>query len=169
MAVVQGSRSHPSGEPELLHDPRSNRSCGCLIALPSTGALIHEMEQAKYSSEVRRFILAHIPSVPHLEALLLMRAEASIPWSGAALAARLYISHKVAEGLLEDLAAAGLVQADGDCGYTYRPAREELVGVVAELAAAYSRHVVEIAKLIHSISDRKAHRFADAFRWRKDS
>jgi hypothetical protein len=29
--------------------------------------------------------------------------------------------------------------------------------------------VVEVAELIHSTSDRKAQRFADAFRWRKET
>lgn len=122
-----------------------------------------------FSREVRRFILAYIPSVPHLEALLLMRAEASAPWNAEALARRLYISQKVAEGLLRDLTDAGLVQSSDGVGYMYGPRKEELASVVAELAAAYSRHVVAIASLIHSLGDRKAHRFADAFRWRKDS
>lgn len=122
-----------------------------------------------FSREVRRFILAYIPSVPHLEALLLMRAEASTPWNADALARRLYIGPKVAEGLLGDLAGAGLVQPVDGGGYRYGPGKEEVASVVAELAAAYSRHVVAIARLIHSLGDRKAHRFADAFRWRKDS
>lgn len=122
----------------------------------------------KYSGQVRRFILAYIPSVPHLEALLLMRAEASAPWNDAPLAARLYISHDVARSLLQDLAAAGLVRADADGGYAYGPVDEALDGPVAELATAYARNVVAIANLIHSLSDRKAQRFADAFRWRKD-
>lgn len=126
------------------------------------------MEPMKYSDQVRRFILAYIPSVPHLEALLLMRAEATAPWDEARLAARLYITHEVARSLLEDLAAAGLVRSDAQGGHVYGPANEELCGPVAELAAAYARNVVAIASLIHSLSDRKAQRFADAFRWRKD-
>jgi hypothetical protein len=40
---------------------------------------------------------------------------------------------------------------------------------VDRLAGVYARHVVEVAELIHSTSDRKAQRFADAFRWRKET
>ena len=127
------------------------------------------MDQAKYSSEVRRFILAYIPSVPHLEALLLMRAEVATAWNEARLAGRLYIGHDIAKGLLDDLAAFGLVRTDEAGGYVYGPANQELLDVVTELATTYSRNVVAIASLIHSLGDRKAQRFADAFRWRKDS
>ena len=51
--------------------------------------------------EVRRFLLGAIPSVPHLEALLLVRAEAVEPWTAALLARRLYIDEPGAGRLLQ--------------------------------------------------------------------
>src|SRR3569832_623955 len=38
--------------------------------------------------DVRRFILASVPSVPYLEAMLLLRAEPELPWDKEALARR---------------------------------------------------------------------------------
>ena len=117
--------------------------------------------------EVRRFLLGAIPSVPHLEALLLVRAESAEPWSAARLARRLYIDEPGAARLLRELTGAGLLRQAGH-GHRFEPADEHLATVVAELDAIYARRVVEVAELIHSSSDRKAQRFADAFRLRKD-
>lgn len=127
------------------------------------------MDETRLSGEVRRFILASIPSVPHLEALLLIRAEpAASGWTAGDLARRLYVDAKVAENLLAHLVDAGLAQQDGS-RYRYAPATPELAAVVADVDVAYARNLVAVANLIHSLGDRKAQRFADAFRWRKDS
>jgi catalase (peroxidase I) len=37
------------------------------------------------------------------------------------------------------------------------------------LAEVYARNLIEVTQLIHSVTDRKARRFADAFNMRKDS
>lgn len=116
--------------------------------------------------ELRRFILATLPSVPHLEALLLLRDRAS----GLAideLAARLYVAQSTAAKLAAELAEVGLA-AVADDRAAYRPARDELRAVVDTLAAVYARNVVEVSRLIHSTTDRKAFQFADAFRLRKE-
>ena len=96
------------------------------------------MTASHIPDDVRRFLLGAIPSVPHLEALLLVRAEPDEPWTAARLARRLYVDENGAARLLRDL------------------------------DAIYARHVVEVAELIQSSSDRKAQRFADAFRLRKE-
>ena len=125
------------------------------------------MTASHIPDDVRRFLLGAIPSVPHLEALLLVRAEAAEPWTGPRLARRLYVDEGGATRLLRDLGEAGLLQAAGH-GYRFGPADPALADVVAALDAIYARHVVEVAELIHSSSDRKAQRFADAFRLRKE-
>lgn len=117
--------------------------------------------------EVRRFLLGAIPSVPHLEALLLVRAEAAESWNAGRLARRLYIDETGAGRLLRELNGAGLLRQAGH-GYRFEPVDPHLAVVVAELDAIYARRVVEVAELIHSSSDRKAQRFADAFRLRKE-
>jgi hypothetical protein len=116
--------------------------------------------------ELRRFILATLPSVPHLEALLLLRDRADgLPVDE--LAARLYVAPAVATRLIADLALAALVAVD-DTRALYRPSRADLGATVDALAAAYARNVVGISRLIHSTTDRKAFQFADAFRLRKE-
>jgi len=125
------------------------------------------MTPSHIPDDVRRFLLGAIPTVPHLEALLLLRAEPSEPWTASRLARRLYVDEGQAASLLRDLHGAGLLQAMGH-GYRYDPVEDALADTVSALDAVYARHVVEVAELIHSSSDRKAQRFADAFRLRKD-
>ena len=126
------------------------------------------MPVSNIPDKVRRFLLSAIPSVPHLEALLLLRADAAGCWDAALLARRLYVDERVAARLLADLERAGLARrATG--GHAFAPPDADLGAILAELDGVYARHVVEVAELIHSSSDRRAHRFADAFRWRKET
>ena len=120
------------------------------------------------SPEIRRFVLTSIPSVPHLEALLLLRAAEPEVWPGARVAERLYIGEVATLKLLDELCGAHMLGRQGD-GYLYQPHSERLRATIDELADVYARHLVEITHLIHSRIDRQAQHFADAFRWRKDS
>lgn len=117
--------------------------------------------------DIRRFVLTSIPTVPHLEALLLLRAAAPACCSAATLAERLYISDKLALSLLTDLSGGNLVASAGD-GYCYRPGTAALAQTIDDVAALYGRRLVDMTNLIHSRLDRKAQQFADAFKWRKD-
>jgi len=122
--------------------------------------------------ELRRFVLTSIPSVPFLEALLLMRAAPEATWRRDTLARRLYVRDKTAEGLLADLCAAGIAVHCGEPGadgYRYAPLDPGLRERIDRLADLYATHLVEVTHLIHASLDRKAHQFADAFKWRKDS
>jgi hypothetical protein len=130
------------------------------------------MAKSSIPEDQRRFILTRIPSVPFLEALLLMRADMTQPWRRETLAARLYVREKVAESLLAELCAAGMAErVDTPSGetYRYRPENEALRERIDCLADLYATHLVEVTLLIHSTLDRKAQQFADAFTWRKDS
>jgi hypothetical protein len=120
----------------------------------------------------RRFVLTSIPSVPFLEALLLLRADPSQQWCPEALARRLYVRDRMAQELLDDLCTAGMAtpcDPPASHCYRYQPASEELRDRIDGLADLYARHLVEVTLLIHSSLDRKAQQFADAFKWRKDS
>jgi len=125
------------------------------------------MTAATIPGDVRRFLLATIPTVPHLEALLLLRGRADL-WTLPQLSSRLYVDAASATTLMADLADAGLVVA-GDDAFRYAPADADVAATVDALAALYARQTVTVAELIHSSSDRKAQRFADAFRLRKES
>jgi hypothetical protein len=130
------------------------------------------MDNADIPEDLRRFVLTSIPSVPFLEALLLLRASGDEPWHTDILARRLYIPERVAHALLEDLCTAGMAvpctpPATG-C-YLYHPSTDALRDKIERLADLYARQLVEVTNLIHSSLDRKAQQFADAFKWRKDS
>jgi Mn-dependent DtxR family transcriptional regulator len=125
------------------------------------------MTVSQLPGDVRRFLLATIPTVPHLEALLLLR-ERPEEWTPTQLASRLYIDVATATLLIGDLAEAGLLACD-DRGCRYAPREPMMAADVDAVASLYARHMVVIAELIHSTSDRKAQRFADAFRWRKET
>lgn len=121
--------------------------------------------------DVRRFILTSVPSVPYLEAILLLRGEPRAPWNAAAVARRLYLAEPVAGQLLQSLASAGIAQPHPETpeAFTYSPATPELAQMLEAVAKAYGANLVKVTDLIHSRVDRRAQQFADAFRWRKDS
>jgi hypothetical protein len=121
--------------------------------------------------DVRRFILTSIASVPHLEALLLLRYASHQRWNSMTVAQRLYISDKAATDLLAHLHAAGFIVATGSeaASYRYHPKSDELRQTIDRLAETYSKNLVEVTNIIHSKTGKRAQQFADAFKWRKDS
>lgn len=128
------------------------------------------MTPAPIPEDVRRFILLAIPSVPYLEALLLMRSAQDRAWDAFQIAQRLYLSEKVAAGLLAELAAAGLVDPEPQAGcFRYRPESEQLTELVDRLALTYSKNLVGVSELIHSKLSKKAQQFVDAFVFRRES
>jgi len=130
------------------------------------------MSDQPIPEDVRRFVLTSVPSVPFLEALLLLRADPDQSWDSALLASRLYIRERVASELLADLHTAGMARrcappAAGAC--CYGPGSDLLRERIDRLADVYARHLVEVTHLIHSSLERKAQQFADAFRLRRDT
>lgn len=127
------------------------------------------MDREDLSDDVKRFVLVSIRSVPYLEAMLLLRNEDGQDWNAAMLARRLYTNDAAAAELLSELHAAGILVAAQAGGYRYQPSSADLRHRVDQLANAYARHLIEISNLIHSKTSQRAQRFADAFKWRKDS
>jgi hypothetical protein len=120
--------------------------------------------------DVRRFILAKIPSVPHLEAALLMHAQPDQERTAAEVAARLYVSERTAAELLSALCAAGILEGTDPPAARYRhaPADAALEAVMDAVARAYADDLVGVTRLIHDATRKSAHRFAEAFRLRKE-
>ena len=118
---------------------------------------------------VRRFVLTSIPTVPHLETLLLLWREPGTGWTAEDIARRLYVPVSAAKGFADDLCQADLLESGGDPP-VYRCRREppSLQALFADLDQAYARSLREVTALIHSHVDRKASRFADAFSLRKE-
>ena len=128
------------------------------------------MDKPSIPEDLRRFVLTSIPSVPFLEALLLMRADPDHAWRRDTLARRLYVREKTAEDLLAELCTARIAVPCQDAeAFRYAPADAGLRERIDRLADVYATHLVEVTHLIHSSLDRKAQQFADAFKWRKDS
>ena len=119
---------------------------------------------------LRRFLLVSRLTVPHVEAVLLMRSENDNAWNSTRLASRLYLSQSRAGEILGDLAGLKILESTlSSDAYSYRPVDEALAQVVDILADCYARHLVEVTKLIHTASDPTAERFAAAFRFKKDA
>ncbi len=124
------------------------------------------MQRREIPEEVLRFIERRIDSVPHLEALLLLRENPAKSWSDSEVAARVYVSRERAQGILVDLLRHGLISAGAasPTTYTYNGAWDE-EKLMDKVAAAYSRQLVHVASLIHAKAASEAVRdFARAFR-----
>lgn len=119
------------------------------------------------SPDLKRFILTSIPSVPHLEAALLMHGQPGQGRTAAEVGARLYVPEHVAASLLQSLCDSGLLSSDGPL-YRYGPGNPTLDALMAALAKTYAEDLVGVTKLIHDATQRNAQRFADAFKLRKD-
>jgi hypothetical protein len=118
-------------------------------------------------ADVRRFILTSIPSVPYLEAVLLLHAEPQQSWTGPLLAQRLYVPERIAAELVAQLRDGGVAETAGESVVRYAPG-PELADLLDRLAHAYTAHLMTVTDLIHSRVERRAQQFADAFRFRKE-
>lgn len=131
------------------------------------------MSRPELAPDLRRFIVTNIPSVPYLEAILLLRAAPQHRWSPPEMAARLYVSEAQAASLLDASVDAGIGARapDSQLHVLYQPGTPELADVLDRLAAHYAADVVTVATLIHGRAPepKPAQQFADAFRWRKES
>jgi hypothetical protein len=119
---------------------------------------------------VRRFIVSNVPTIPHLEAILLLRGSPGRSHSCALVAERLYIAEKVAAAVMGDLLSSGIVAlaTEAPQNYLYAPSSEMLRRTVDDLATCYANHLVDITNLIHAKNSKKAQQFANAFKWRKE-
>jgi hypothetical protein len=146
------------------HAPRSAFRFGALAAFErfNMGSTL--------SQEITRFILTSIPSVPYLEAMLLLHRDDRLAWDSRMIARALYISDVKAEQLLADLKEAGITVVEDPVLPSFRflpdPRLREQIDL---LAAIYPRNIIEISNLIHSGSKNKAQQFANAFKLRKDT
>lgn len=129
------------------------------------------MDRATIPDDVSRFILLAIPSVPYLEAILLMRRDTTHPWDYRQIARHLYLGDKAAQTLLAELHAGGIITIvdPEQLLYRYHPQSDELQQMISRVADVYSRDLIGVTNLIHSRASKKAQLFADAFIWRKES
>jgi hypothetical protein len=120
--------------------------------------------------DVRRFVLTSIPSVPHLEALLLFQGQPDGERSCAEVARALYVPESRAGELLEYLCSIQCLSAPGEnqAGYRYAPRDADMRALLDRVERAYRTEMIGMTHLIHDTTQRSAHRFADAFKLKKD-
>ena len=116
--------------------------------------------------DVREFILRHIDSIAHLEALLLLLQQPEIKWSAASVAEHLYIETDQAAEVLQHLCEAGLVDCN-DAVYWFDAAPPGQLEMVRRLAELYSNHLIPVTNLVHA-KPSGIRKFAAAFKFRKD-
>lgn len=130
------------------------------------------MNAAPIPDDLKRFILLGIPSIPYLEAMLLLRSETVQPWEARQVAQRLYQNEKVAQALLVELHAGGVIELVDEQArqYRYSPHSDDLRQMIDRLAEVYAKNLIDVTNLVHSSNNKKkAQTFANAFIWRKDS
>lgn len=103
--------------------------------------------------------------------MLLLRRDTAQPWDAGRTAERLYLSEKVAQGLLAELHSSGIIECIDQqlLLYQYRPNSDEVARMIDRLADIYTGNLINVTNLIHSRTGKKAQQFANAFKWRKDS
>jgi predicted ArsR family transcriptional regulator len=117
---------------------------------------------------VVQFILDEIESVPHLEALLLVRNSRPRKWTAEDLSKRLYISREGIRILLDDLIRRKLILVESAESTYYYAASEERDQVIGLVDETYRRQVVRVSQLIHSKPSAAVRDFARAFRFTKE-
>ena len=127
------------------------------------------MEPAKFSkTDIDNFVLDEIDSVPHLEALLILRSQAPKPLSPEEASEQLYIPLPRALGVLQDLVRRNLAQATDDGrNYSYAASGNRDL-LIAQVEITYRRELLRISNMIHSKASPAVRDFARAFRITKD-
>jgi hypothetical protein len=120
--------------------------------------------------ELVQFIVDHLDTVPHLEALLLIWQNPATGWTAGVLAGRIYVSQPVARGVLEDLHRHGILRREGNPEpiYFFTPSWDAQRNLLPRLADLYRRQLVTVTKLIHSRGSTSVREFARAFQLKKD-
>lgn len=126
------------------------------------------MSSTYVPDDLRRFILTSIPSVPYLEAVLLLRSDPDRPWDSFNVASRLYVAEGQALDLLHAMQQAGIASRAENGRFLYAPRAPELAATLEQLATVYAQDLVGVTDLIHARVEKRAQQFADAFRWKKE-
>ena len=130
------------------------------------------MAQSEIRPELLQFIRQYIPSVEHLEVLLLVSALPDRSWTVEGIDQVIQSSvSAVTERVLELCRQGFLVEhkQEGGAGrYQFQPNSEELRRLVAELAATYRERRVRVIEAIYAPPS-PMDEFSRAFRLRKDN
>lgn len=122
-------------------------------------------------AELHSFLL-RLPSIPYLEAIVLLHRSPNEVWKSEALATRLYVPKHMALRIMSDLCTLGIcLHTNGHSDQViYQPESESLKNLISSLVDYYAKNLIEVTNLIHSSnhSQENAQEFANAFIWRKN-
>ena len=117
----------------------------------------------------RELIQRHLPTMDHVEILMLLRNERAQSLPAQRVATLIRKPEEMTATCLEALVAAGLAAQLSDGGYRYAP-RDDAVDDAAEsLMRLYNERPVTLVKLLYERPPTAVNTFADAFKLRKDS
>ena len=127
------------------------------------------MEQRE-DADIVQFILEHLETVPHLEAVLLIWQNQSTAWTADDLARRIYVSTPTGRAILEDLNRQGMLRKPdpSESTYYYDSGWDAERGMLPRVADLYRRQLVQVTKLIHTRGSSSVREFARAFQLKKD-
>ena len=97
-----------------------------------------------------------------------MRRSRARSWPLDELTRELRGNRTLVHDVLSALAKAGLVEADENGNYRYRPSSDEIDALVGRLEQVYLERPLALIKEIVSTPNEKIQSFADAFRLKKD-
>ncbi|MEO8595438.1 MAG: hypothetical protein ABI759_19110 [Candidatus Solibacter sp.] len=126
-------------------------------------------EHLRSKAEVDQFVLNHIDTVPHLEALLLLWDSRPKPWSVQEMADGLYLTPVATRVILQDLMRHRLITLAAEPADTYwyvSDAARDLL--VSALQTTYRQELIRLSRLIHSKAPAAVREFARAFRFKKE-
>ncbi len=122
------------------------------------------------SADLVQFLDRYVPSLGHLEALLLLHRRAPQPATAEEIAKQLYFRVDVAAAQLAELQGHGLlvVAEPAEGGVRYARPDAETDRLIGELARVYQERRVTVITQIYSKPVSNARTFADSFRLRQN-
>ena len=120
---------------------------------------------------VRRLVHEHLPSMEHVELLLLLVNSEKEGFLPSDAAKQLGVDSELTARRLADLVNSGLAVKEGPPGlerYRYHPSDLDLRQAVEQLVDAYRTRPVSLIRVVYERPPESAQRFADAFRLRKE-
>ncbi len=129
-----------------------------------------DQSKGEGDSEIIRFIVGQIDSVPQLEALLLVWNTRPAIWTPEELGKRLYVSNELGHDLLQELVRNRLITSIQGAveGYRYESTSDEQDRLIGRLDEMYRREVVRVSNMIHAKPASALRDFAQAFRFTKE-
>ena len=126
------------------------------------------MPETGLTAELKRFIAGFVPSLEHLEILLLLSRSPDNPWTVDTVYDVVKSSTSGVEKALNELVEMKLAARSPEGSYKYAPSGPDVAKLVDELAQAYKTRRIRVVESIYTPELDALREFQRAFRFRKD-